>query len=332
ELDAAASVAAAGVRLLAREPSGAWRRVPIGPDGAPHDRVPLLVIGGRASRGVWLFRPASRWPTAPDGPAVVDPLLADDVGGAPGRSRRAYLYGGLLPEVGWVNRHAHRASLGLDGWVRVALDEHIAGAPAAAPRCGALDPPAGELGQVCALAGDGAVECRVSIQPELALRLRHLSELIALDPVRFAPRSGSANAPPLAASFALLRGDTGEILAQGEFVPGRESSLYAPATAALEQRLVRAREDRDLDTGEVLPRARRGEASGEKAGWNQPIAVGSAMKPLVARAFERVAPDVARQLTLRGAPQEAGACRRGRAHALLGHCPPTDSLWNRPEA
>src|SRR5690606_37373196 len=30
ELDAAASGAAAGVRLLAREPSGAWRRVPIG--------------------------------------------------------------------------------------------------------------------------------------------------------------------------------------------------------------------------------------------------------------------------------------------------------------
>jgi hypothetical protein len=313
------------VLLLTREEDGGWQR---SQGGEAMDRLALVVVGGGATRGVWLFRPRSRWPLDETGPAVVDPLLADDVG-APGTARRAYVYGGLLPELGWVNRYRTRSSLGLDGWVRVALDERTTRGPLdTPPRCGPLDPPAGDLRQVCAVAEDGAIECRVALQPELALRLRHLNELAALLPASFAPRTGSATRLPLQSSFALLRGDTGEILAQGDFVPGRAGSLYAPASPALERQLIRAREDRDPTTGRRLPVGERGESSGEKVGWNQPVAVGSAMKPFLARAFERVAPSLARSLPLRGAPFAGAACRGGRAHAVLGHCPPTDSLWN----
>jgi hypothetical protein len=259
---------------------------------------------------------------------VVDPLRADDVGAAGGAPRRAYVYGGLLPELGWVNRYRARASLGLDGWVRVALDELAAsrGPLPATPSCAAFDAPPGDPRQVCAVAADGAVECRVAIQPELALRLRHLTEMVALAPNTHTGRD--LYKPAVRASFALLRGDTGEIVSQGEFVPGRQSSLYAPATAAIEQQLLRAREDRDPATGKTLPPAQRGEASGEKAEWSQPIAVGSALKPLVARAVWHTDPVRASGLLLRGSPHAGAACRGSRAHAVLGHCPPTDSLWN----
>ena len=319
------------VLLLTRGEDGRWQRG--GGAAVPLDRLALVVVGGvSSSRAVWLFRPRSRWPLDEGGPAVVDPLLADDVGGT-GTGRRAYVYGGLIPELGWVNRYRSRSSLGLDGWVRVALDERSTAGPLAGPpRCGPLDPPPGDLQEVCAVAEDGAVECRVAIQPELAVRLRHLTELASLLPSRFAPRSASAAARlPVAGSFALLRGDTGEIIAQGEFVPGRASSLYAPASPAVERQLIRAREDRDVASGARLPPALRGEASGEKIGWNQPVAVGSAMKPLIARAFERTAPTLARSVLLRGAPFAGAGCRGGKAHAILGHCPPTDSLWNHRE-
>jgi hypothetical protein len=316
------------VLLLTRGEDGSWQRG--GGAEVPLDRLALVVVGGgSSSRAVWLFRPRSRWPLDQGGPAVVDPLLADDVGGA-GTGRRAYVYGGLIPELGWVNRYRSRSSLGLDGWVRVALDERSTAGPLVEqePRCGPLDPPPGDLQEVCAVAEDGAVECRVAIQPELAVRLRHLTELASLLPARFAPRTASAARLPTGGSFALMRGDTGEIIAQGEFVPGRASSLYAPASPAVERQLIRAREDRDVASGARLPPALRGEASGEKIGWNQPLAVGSAMKPLVARAFERTAPTLARQVLLRGSPFAGAICRGGKAHAILGHCPPTDSLWN----
>lgn len=308
-----------------------WRRVPLGAQPAPLDRLALVVAGGRAPRGVWLFRARSRWPLDPDGRAVVDPLLADDVGAAGGAPRRAYVYGGLLPELGWVNRYRARASLGLDGWVRVALDELAAsrGPLPATPSCVAFDAPPADPRQVCAVAADGAVECRVAIQPELSLRLRHLTEMIALAPNTHTGRDGFA--PALRASFALLRGDTGEIVSQGEFVPGRQSSLYAPATAAIEQQLLRAREDRDPTTGKTLPPGQRGEASGEKAEWNQPIAIGSALKPLLARAVWHTDPGRAGAMWLRGSPHAGAGCRGNRAHAVLGHCPPTESLWNHRE-
>jgi hypothetical protein len=336
-LELGADTAPGAAMLLVRDPrSDGWIQAPLARPSTPLDGIALIVTTGRSGPGgVWLFRPPTTWPGSP-GDAAVDPILADDAATAAGPTRRAYPYGALLPELGWVNRFQRRRSLGLDGWVRVAVDELTASGksawspPAASPSCGSLDPPAADPARVCALAGDGAIECRVSIQPELAVRMRHLTELLSLDPARFA---GSAReyAAPLRSSFALLRGDTGEILAQAEFVPGRAASLYAPATAAAELRLIRAREDRDLSTGRLLPPAGRGEASGEKIDWNQPIAVGSALKPLVARAFERTDPELARRLVLRGAPFEGALCRGSRAHAIFGHCPPTDSLWNHPE-
>ena len=347
-LELAAGTRAGDVMLLVRgaDPENGWSQLPIqkGRDGTPLDRLALLVVTGRGgpAGGVWLFRPRTSWPgSGDDAGAVVNPILADDADSASGPARRAYPYGGLLPEVGWVNRFQRRRSLGLDGWVRVAVDELTASRAGAAPswsgsttpaaRCGPLDPPPADPSRVCALAADGVIECRVSLQPELAVRLRHLTELLSLDPERYGGK-GRGFTPPLRSSFALLRGDSGEILAQGEFVPGRAGSLYAPATSELELRLIRAREDRDLDTGRLLPPSERGEASGEKVEWNQAIAVGSALKPLMARAFEQVSPDLARNLILRGAPYDGAACRGSSAHALLGHCPPTDSLWNHREA
>jgi hypothetical protein len=181
---------------------------------------------------------------------------------------------------------------------------------------------------------DGVLECRVSLQPELAVRLRHLTELVTLAPERF---GGAGSAAPLHAGYVLLRGDTGEIVAQGELVPGRASTAYAPATPEIEQVLVRLREDREPATGRRLPPEQRGEASAEKIDWSQPIAVGSTMKPFLARALELAAPDFAAGLTLTGTPTAGAECAAGRGrsaagrtktHALLGHCPPTDSLWN----
>src|SRR5213079_878724 len=70
----------------------------------------------------------------------------------------------------------------------------------------------------------------------------------------------------------------------------------APSTGALERYLIRLREDRDPATG-----ARRDvpvEDSAEKVDWNEPIAAGSALKPLIARAAELTAPGVVAGLVL----------------------------------
>src|SRR5262249_61730158 len=117
--------------------------------------------------------------------------------------------------------------------------------------------------------------CRVSLQPELETRLRHVLELTSLRPELFSKQPFH---PATAASFALVRGDTGEILASGHFVPGREATAYAPATPSVEKHLVDARSE-------------PGESGAEKADWAEPVAAGSTLKPLLARAFERAAPD-----------------------------------------
>src|SRR5262249_10398412 len=153
---------------------------------------------------------------------------------------------------------------GLDGWTSVAaasyergatLSTQTAGLPSPHARfadayCGTLDPPVPAatgsdvdkaFGRVCAPSPlDGVLECRVSLQPELEIRLRHILELTSLRPELVSTKKFH---PAVASSFALLRGDTGEILAQGTFVPGRESTAYAPATPSLEKYLIYARED-----------------------------------------------------------------------------------------
>ncbi|MCG8424990.1 MAG: hypothetical protein MJE77_44480 [Proteobacteria bacterium] len=360
-----------GSRVQVLEASeGSWTLLSAELDQVELSRLALIVVGGPDTRSLWLFRPPTRWP----GEArAVHPLLADDVATVLGERRRHYLFGGLIPEIGWVNPYHRRMSLGLDGWVHVAMTEYerarpqrrvwLDGAEAVA-YCGTLAPPgsaenqapeslrsdpgtrpagsgpagrpagAGRsekkpdraIGRVCARSPlDGVLECRVSIQPELAIRLRHLTELVSLEPTRFGDRR---SVPPVRSGFVLLRGDTGEIAAQGEFVPGRASSAYAPASPEIEKYLIRLREDRDPRTGRKLPAQSRGEASAEKVEWGQPVAVGSTIKPLLARSFELADPLLARALVLEGAPMAAARCRNRKAHALFGHCPPTDSLWN----
>src|SRR5262249_2351586 len=51
----------------------------------------------------------------------------------------------------------------------------------------------------------------------------------------------------------------------------------------------------------------------------------STLKPLLARAFERAAPDVAGRMVL-----TARAGRKG-CEPLLGHCPPNVTLWNHTD-
>jgi hypothetical protein len=340
---------AAGWRLVT-PPGDAKASAPADSIDLPLERLALLVVGGPEARNLWLFRPPRAWGDE----SVADPLLADDISTVGGERRRHYIYGGNLPELGWVNPYHRRMSLGLDGWVHVALAEiDRAGAPDGATwtegalrhqTCGTLasppepspPPPAPTSAlppipapdpRVCTASPfDGVLECRVALQPELSIQLRHLTELIALDPTGWATRGK----PATRAGFTLLRGDTGEIVAQGDFVPGRASSAYAPATPEIEQHLVRLREDRDPATGAKLPRAGRGESSAEKADWNQPVAVGSTLKPVIARAAELAAPDVTARLVLRGGPRADAACRRTAAgtpvHAVLGHCPPTPLL------
>jgi hypothetical protein len=309
-----------------------WRLVPASGGDVSLESMAVVVVGGPHARSLWLFRPAA------------DPLLADDIATVRGERRRHYLYGGMVPELGWVNPFSERMSLGLDGWVRVALTEYDESPSQQPPTtwvdgpdereyCGTLEPLDEPLdarvARVCATSPfDGVLECRVSLQPELSIRLRHLTELISLAPDKFARDRKKRDAVlPMRADFVLLRGDTGEIAAQGQFVPGRASSAYAPATPELEQHLIRLREDRDPSTGRKLPRDARGEASAEKADWVQPIAVGSTMKPMLARALELADPLFARALIVNGSKIAGARCRKNR-HALLGHCPPTDSLWN----
>jgi hypothetical protein len=108
-----------------------------------------------------------------------------------------------------------------------------------------------------------------------------------------------------------LRGDTGELIAQGNVVPGRPALAYAPATADAEAALVRLREE-------------RGEHDAERVEWNLPIAVGSTFKPIVARAAELAFPHDVVRLNL-SSTGVAGGCRsrRGAVGPVLGHCPPT---------
>lgn len=366
------------IQVLEAE-QGRWKLLPP-EDTIPLTRLALLVIGGPDARSLWLFRPPSAWPGESE---AVGPLIADDVTTVRGERRRHYLFGGMVPEIGWVNPYHARMSLGLDGWVRVAMSEYEQGpgigAPAGSaptrpqsgptaqvgartgaaptwidsgarvPYCGPLavrnapllanarmspstgpEPPSRAidptLARVCQHSSlDGVLECRVSVQPELSIRLRHLTELISLAPTDY---SGDKKAAlPVRSNFALMRGDTGEIVAQGEFVPGRASSAYAPATPEIEQHLIRLREDRDPKTGRRL--ATRGEASAEKIDWSQPIAVGSTVKPILGRALELADPELARNLVIEGSKIAGARCRRVRTHAIFGHCPPTDSLWSR---
>ncbi len=343
------------VQVLEAEPGGWKLTEPATADAAvplPLESIAVLVIGGRESRNLWLYRPPRRWGGEP---AAVDMLLADDVRTLGAARRRHYVLGGDLPELGWSTVDPSM-SLGLDGWVQVALDRieqtRAAGGGAAADDagvalCGTLRPPAaraidpppdGQAGvldvglnpQVCARSTyDGVIECRLSLQPELTIALRHLTELIAARPREWLTVDGlSADdaVPATEGQYVLLRGDTGEIVAQGEFVPGRTSSVYAPATPELEQYLTRVLEHRDPRTGARLPTNE--EDSSVKVEWNAPIAVGSTLKPMLARAAEQAAPDLLSRLVLSASPRHG--CASG-AHALLGHCPPTE-LWRRGEA
>ena len=281
------------VQVLEAEPSGWKLTAPPDADAPvplPLESIAVLVIGGRETRNLWLYRPPRKWG---GDDAAVDMLLADDVRTLGAARRRHYVLGGDLPELGWSSIDPSM-SLGLDGWVQVALDEieqtraaGTAGVAREAPElCGTLRPPrpldpmtapASEVGatgsllarsldvglnpQVCARSTyDGVVECRVSLQPELTIALRHLTELIAAKPAEWLKLDGvvaAATVPATEAQFTLLRGDTGEIVAQGEFVPGRASSAFAPATPG--DRAVphpRAREPRSAHRREAA--ARRG--------------------------------------------------------------------------
>jgi hypothetical protein len=303
----------------------AWRRQPATTDARVLDRMALVIAGAPGHRRVWLFRPPRAF--GPDVPAAIDPLLADDVRRAGDRARRTYTYGAALPELGWTNPFDVDHSLGLDGWVHAALADRTAEAPGrAAPSpvpvaCGTLAPPAIARERVCAPSPlDGVIECRVALQPELALALREITEKIVADPQATIGRSTA----PTRAAYVVMRGDTGELLAQGDVIPGRGASAYAPVDAAAETALIRLREDRDPRTG--APTA-RGESDGERADWSLPIAVGSTLKPLVARAAEQAFPQQIGDLLLTSIGRADTACRRGKSGRvvppMMGHCPPT---------
>lgn len=322
------------------------------------DRITLLVGDGPAPRTA-LFRPRRGWdpaaltasaapttssnatPSAPaktsaaatsTAPRTVDPLLADDVLAVSDRPRRAYPFGPALPVLGWVNPYAVDRSLGLDGWVHAAIARKPALASAAAldaaspaPTCGLLDPPAIPRDAVCSPSPlDGVLECRVSLQPELTLALAQKLTAVLTEP---APLTGRP-IPALRAAAVLLRGDTGEILAQSDTTWGRAPSAYAPRTAADELALIRLREDRDPKTGEP---GEPGESEAERVDWNQPIAVGSTLKPVMARAAELTFPEVTPELLLgfSGGPPQCKGRRGAGFGAILGHCPPT-SLAGEP--
>jgi hypothetical protein len=108
--------------------------------------------------------------------------------------------------------------------------------------------------RVCARSPlDGVLECRVSLQPELETRLRHLLELTAARPELFAAKKPFR--PATAASFALLSGETGEILAQGTTTPDAREHRLRPDHAQPREIPPAARDDRDL-TGARLARER----------------------------------------------------------------------------
>jgi hypothetical protein len=315
------AAAAPAVAMLEATPGG-WTVVAVRGEVAL-TRTAILVVGDAAHRRSWTFRGGGGGPVAP--------VLADDLARVHEvAARRRYVYGGELPELGWIDPYRADGSLGLDGWVHAA----VAAAPRATatgwaergvdhPYCGTLAPP--PSASPCAIdPGDGVLECQVTVQPELALQLRSLTELIAADPGSWIGK-GQKAVPPTRAGFVVLRGDTGAILAAGEVVPGRASSAFAPGNAGLDRYLARLRDDRDPWTNAAVAPAL---ASAERADWNQPIAVGSALKPLVARAAELAAPRELAELRLAtdgpDAPA-AGACHRGGRsfRPVFGHCAPT---------
>jgi len=298
-----------GAELFVAEPGQppAWRRMTHGPD-VLLDRVTLIAAGAPAHRRVALFRPPREWIGSPP---VVDALLADDTSSVGDRARRAYPYGAALPELGWVNPFDVARSLGLDGWIHAALHQ----ATPAAASCGTLAPPAIARDRVCSPSPlDGVLECRVALQPELAGKLHAIAEQIIAAPKLHTGK----DVTPVRVAYVVLRGDTGELVAQGNVVPGRAPLAYAPIDAAAEAALVQLREA-------------RGEADAERVEWNLPIAVGSTFKAIVARAAEQAFPQVLPQLTLTADGHAAG-CKAHHGVAvdpLLGHCPPS-SLADAP--
>jgi hypothetical protein len=283
----------------------AWRRVAHGGE-LVLERMALIASGPAERRTVVMFRPPRTWGTDKS----VDPLLADDTRRLGDRTRRLYPYGAALPELGWVNPFTVERSLGLDGWIHAAHAQRSA--PAAT--CGTLAPPPIPHEQVCSTSPvDGVLECRVTLQPELAQTLRGVVDELLAEPKRFTGR----DITPVRAAYVVLRGDTGELLAQGNVVPDRAPLAYAPSGPRAEAELVRLREE-------------RGESDRERVEWNLPIAVGSTFKPILARALELAAPQHAPQLSL-SASGSVGGCPRDKVHPLLGHCPPT-SLAGQPTA
>jgi hypothetical protein len=298
-----------GAELFVAEPGQppAWRRMAHGPD-VLLDRVTLIAAGSPEHRRVALFRPPREWTGSPP---VVDTLLADDTSSVGDRQRRAYPYGAALPELGWVNPFDVDRSLGLDGWIHAALHKPSTAPPA----CGTLAPPAIARDRVCSPSPlDGVLECRVALQPELGAKLRAIAEQIIAAPKAHTGR----DVTPVRVAYVALRGDTGELIAQGNVVPGRAPLAYAPADAAAEAVLIKLREA-------------RGEADAERIEWNLPIAVGSTFKPIVARAAEQAFPQELSTLALTAEGHAAG-CKAHRGTAvdpLLGHCPPS-SLADAP--
>jgi hypothetical protein len=289
----------------------AWHRMAHGAD-VLLDRMTLIAAGPPAERRVAVFRPPREWPGSPP---VVDPLLADDTSAVGDRARRSYPYASALPELGWVNPYDVDRSLGLDGWIHAAL--HAAPAPVKAS-CGTLAPPAIARDRVCSPNPlDGVLECRVALQPELAAHLHAIAEQVVASPKLHTGR----DVTPVRVAYVTLRGDTGEVLAQGSVAPGRGPLAYAPADAAAEAALIQLREA-------------RGEADAERVDWNQPIAVGSTFKPILARAAEQAFPQPLAQLTLTASGHAAG-CKAHHGVAvdpLLGHCPPSTLADDPPTA
>ncbi len=191
---------------------------------------------------------------------AAEPLLADDVE----RARRTYPYGSALPRS-WaakVSPFSVEHSLGLDGWIHAALHEPAG----AAASCGTLAPPPIARDKVCAPSPlDGVLECKLALQPELAIALAGVADGLVAKPE---PVTGHTIVPTRVA-YVVLRGDTGELLAQGEQGPGKPTLAYAPVDRDAEAELIRLREE-------------RGEGPRERVEWNLPIAVGSTFKSIVA--------------------------------------------------
>jgi len=285
--------------LFIAEPGeqAAWRRT-VHAAEVVLDRITLVVAGPPDRRIVVLFRPPRAWTGSP---AVIDSLLADTAGDG---TRRIYPHGAALPELGWVNPYDVDRSLGLDGWIHAANGRPTDKPPA----CGTLAPPVIARERVCTPSPlDGVMECRVALQPQLALALRGLANQILVEPKPITGR----NTHPVRVAYVALRGDTGELLAQGNLVPGRPLLAYAPSDAGAEAALIRLRDE-------------PGEADAERVEWNLPIAVGSTFKPIVARAAEQAFPQQTAALTLTAAGHAKGCRRRrGSIDPIAGHCPPT---------